>query len=140
MHFFRHMRITVECEAGLGVSEFLCQRLFIHADGNRMCGVGMAQTVERDVGKPRFLDDSLEGTVYSLTLLHPFDLLSAFAVSNVSSLICREKRVCLFSIKASFFASDACKKPANTGFFALQAPEFVFMRFLTHTCAWFSFR
>ena len=57
------MRITVEREAGLGVSEFLCQRLFIHADGNRMGGVGMTQTVKRNVGKPRFLDDSLEGTV-----------------------------------------------------------------------------
>ena len=57
------MRITVKCEARFCVSEFLCQSLFIHADGNRMGGVGMAQAVERDVGKPRFLDDSLEGTV-----------------------------------------------------------------------------
>ena len=63
MHFFRHMRITVECEARFCVSEFLCQRLFIHADGNRMGSVGMTQAVKRDVGKPRFLDDSLEGTV-----------------------------------------------------------------------------
>ena len=63
MHFFRHMRITVEREARFCVSEFLCQRLFIHADGNRMGGIGMPQAVERDVGKPRFPDDSLEGTV-----------------------------------------------------------------------------
>ena len=71
MHFFRHMRITVECEAGLGVSELLCQRLFIHADGNRMGGVGMTQAVKRNVGKPCFLDDSLEGS-YITFVATPF--------------------------------------------------------------------
>ena len=63
MHVFGDVRVLVVCEGGFLVPEVLGEGLFVDTGGGGIGCVGVAETVERDVGQSFFFEDPFERAV-----------------------------------------------------------------------------